>query len=268
MGEDMEQFVAWDGKTYNGKPPAGWHQGPDGRWWSPGSGGQEKAPWPPKQRGLRRASGAAETPPSPGSFPDPSAQPSSQAHPSPPPGRQLPQAQPQGHTHAHRPQHAPPPPGGRAPGVASALPGPPVWIAAGGLALVVVGSFLAWATIPGPFVSFSISGADLDGALTAFLGLAGLAALGVAHFGPRPAVVAAAGAGVLVVVVGIFNVSKFDGNSPEFGFAEFDVGIGLWLVLLGGLVAAVAAAVESFGLRAQSQPMSGPGPGPGSPPSP
>ncbi len=31
-------YTAWNGETYQGAPPEGWHLGSDGRWWSPQAG--------------------------------------------------------------------------------------------------------------------------------------------------------------------------------------------------------------------------------------
>ncbi len=32
-GVPGEGFIAWDGNTYQGQPPAGWYKATDGRWW-------------------------------------------------------------------------------------------------------------------------------------------------------------------------------------------------------------------------------------------
>ena len=40
-------YVAWDGRTYEGTPPDGWHEAADGRWWPIGQGpAVEPAPPP------------------------------------------------------------------------------------------------------------------------------------------------------------------------------------------------------------------------------
>ena len=41
-------YVAWDGRTYEGTPPEGWYEAPDGRWWPIGQGpAPATAPPPP-----------------------------------------------------------------------------------------------------------------------------------------------------------------------------------------------------------------------------
>jgi hypothetical protein len=43
----MNQFVAWNGETYQGQPPEGWYLAADGRWWAPGSGPKPPPPAAP-----------------------------------------------------------------------------------------------------------------------------------------------------------------------------------------------------------------------------
>jgi hypothetical protein len=40
-------YVAWDGRTYEGTPPEGWHEASDGRWWPIGQGPAPAAAPPP-----------------------------------------------------------------------------------------------------------------------------------------------------------------------------------------------------------------------------
>lgn len=101
---------------------------------------------------------------------------------------------------------------------------------------VVVGAFLPWATLG----AASKAGTEGDGSFTLILGIAA-AALGVlGHLkqsrGMKIGAVVAAALVVLVAVIDIVDV----GSTEVLGI-EFEVGVGLWLTLVGGLGALVGA---------------------------
>jgi DNA-directed RNA polymerase subunit RPC12/RpoP len=113
---------------------------------------------------------------------------------------------------------------------------------------IIIGSFMAWATISVLGESVSNSGMDGDGAITLIIGVA--LAL-VAFWGLRTGVrrgiaIFALVAALLVVVVAVIDINDVQDFMPEISrsLVEPSVGPGLWLVLVAGIVASVA----SFGL--------------------
>jgi len=113
---------------------------------------------------------------------------------------------------------------------------------------IIIGSFMAWATISVLGESVSNSGMDGDGAITLIIGVA--LAL-VAFWGLRTGVrrgiaIFALVAALLVVVVAVVDINDVQDFMPEISrsLVEPSVGPGLWLVLVAGIVASVA----SFGL--------------------
>ena len=94
--------------------------------------------------------------------------------------------------------------------------GPTLSLIGGGL--VILGSFLPWATVTSAFGSVSKSGTDGDGQITLIAGC--LAAL--------------------VAVMDIIDVSRTAGE-VESAYLDASVGIGLWVVLAGAVVAVVGA---------------------------
>ena len=113
-----------------------------------------------------------------------------------------------------------------------------------GGALMVLGSVLPWAQVTSVFGSVSLNGTEGDGKVTLVLGLV-VAVLGLVALANHRAKLH-----ILVPILGLIgggvglydllNVSsKFESVSSEF--VRPSVGIGLYLVILGGGVALVAA---------------------------
>ena len=112
-------------------------------------------------------------------------------------------------------------------------------IVLGGALVVVIGSFLAWATVSAGGISVSASGMDGDGVITLVVGLAAAAmALFLKDRGRNIGVAIAGGIIVLVAIIDIADVNRALGEFPGGG-VEASVGIGLWLVLLGGITVLV-----------------------------
>lgn len=117
--------------------------------------------------------------------------------------------------------------------------GPILGLIGGGL--VLLGSFMPWASIASGFGSVGVAGTEGDGKFTLVLGI-GVVVLGVVSrmSGKRlavPQVIACALAGI-VAVIDISNVSsKLAG--VESAFVHASVGPGLYLVLIGAVVGAI-----------------------------
>lgn len=119
------------------------------------------------------------------------------------------------------------------------------WTPASGLIVggslgVVIGAFLPWATV-GPF---SKAGTDGDGVITLILGLA-CAAFGVAALSRarRGYAVTALVAAVLAVVVAIIDIGDVSSVAEGPLGIEAEVGVGLVLTLVAGLVAVAGCVV-------------------------
>jgi hypothetical protein len=138
----------------------------------------------------------------------------------------------------------PPPPPPEAPRPAAAIPSLHVLLPAPGVALAVIGAFGTWVTGPG----YSSGGLHHGGKITIFVALAAAALLGYAWKRETIPWLVGLGAVALVLLataaVNIGNVK----NENIVGFfgaaADLNVGWGLWLTTVGGLI--IAAAV---GLR-------------------
>lgn len=129
------------------------------------------------------------------------------------------------------------------PSGAQSWPMPVVLTGLAGLA-VCIGSLLPWATVTTAFGTLSVAGTSGDGKITLGLGvtLLVLAALQLSKNPLRPWVLtllvgAAAGA---IAIYDLVNVSNKAGELSS-AFARADVGIGLWVVVAGGVLAVVAA---------------------------
>lgn len=111
------------------------------------------------------------------------------------------------------------------------------WMVLGGGAALAIGSFLPWASAFGQ----SVTGMDADdGVITLVLGLV-LVALGymmAMRETQRWMVIAALVVGLIAVVVALIDL--FD----VLGTEAVSVGIGLWIVVLGAIVAAAGAAMR------------------------
>lgn len=144
-------------------------------------------------------------------------------------------------------------PGAAAPGGGSAsLDGARtlLWAALVGVALVVVGSFLPWASVSAFGQEVNVDGMDGDGPLTLIGGVLVGALVLAAHL-QRPArwkVVTALVVAALVTLIAVIDVVDVNSRvaDVEGDFAvdlEAAIGIGLWLVLAGGIVATLATAL-------------------------
>lgn len=118
-----------------------------------------------------------------------------------------------------------------------------------GALLVVVGSFMPWATLTSGFGSASMAGTDGDGRLTMIAGLA-LAVLAVSA-GVHPTwwlrtvyLLAAALVAATTVLEIIWAGDRAAEASSELAVAS--VGPGLYMLLVGALIATAAAALHAF----------------------
>lgn len=145
------------------------------------------------------------------------------------------------------PQYAPPAAAGRAGADRGGLFA--ILTAVGGL-LVGVGSFLPWATISSAFTGdLTVSGTAADGKITLVIGIAILLVAALRMLRPStPALVQRLSIlfGAVVVVVGIMDVINVSTVSTEVGgqsIASVSVGFGLYVVIVGGLLAVVGGLV-------------------------
>ncbi len=120
-----------------------------------------------------------------------------------------------------------------------------------GFGMIVLGAFLPWAQVG----ALKANGTDGDGVLTLILGLAGAA---LVYFWNRHkalplAAVVAAGLALLIGGYDTINIADTDPIFGEFG-GEVDVGTGLYLTIIGALVAGVTALVEAAQQRKKVSP--------------
>lgn len=114
-------------------------------------------------------------------------------------------------------------------------------------AVVVVGALLPWATVSTAFGTVSVNGTEGDGVLTLGGGVVA-AALLLFGRGRKGAAVVAAIVGMLVTLVGVYDLANVSSAAAEAAnqFARGSAGAGLWLTVVGGgamtLCSAVAAA--------------------------
>jgi len=124
------------------------------------------------------------------------------------------------------------------------------YVAIAALAVVVIGSFLVWAKVTaGPF-SAEVKGTDSgkDGTFTLILALIGIALI---FFQERHKLLIWGGiiAAGLCAAIGIYDTLDISHLADETG-AEVTVGIGLWLVNAGGIVAVIAGLMSRYGATA------------------
>lgn len=120
-------------------------------------------------------------------------------------------------------------------------------IACAGALLLLLGSFLPWVTVRSIFGSFSVNGLDGDGMITAGAGALALILL-ILGTTTRTKVLfvlgaIASGIGAAVAVYDIINVSNEISGSGLDGAVRAEVGIGLYLCAIGGVVGLVCGFV-------------------------
>ncbi len=144
----------------------------------------------------------------------------------------------------------PPPPPSATPGSQGPTPnrtGPVLSLIGGGL--VLLGSFLTWATVTvgigslGVSGTVGVSGTDGDGQITLVLGLV-IVGIGVVGLMGRPRFwlisLIAGCLAALVAVIDIVDVSRTV-SQVQGAYMHASVGIGLWVVLVGAVVGVVGA---------------------------
>jgi hypothetical protein len=114
------------------------------------------------------------------------------------------------------------------------------YIGIAGCALAIIGAFLVWAKVSGGGLEIEIKGTDEDKDGTITLILAVLAAGAIWFIGVKPWVIwVALVASVLFLLVGIYDTVDIMGTEVPEG-VSVSVGIGLWLTVLGGILATAA----------------------------
>jgi hypothetical protein len=132
-----------------------------------------------------------------------------------------------------------------------------------GAALIVLGSFMTWAKVGG----FSASGFDDNGEITLLAGLV-IAGVGLLPYLKQVSFKLSKQAGYWVVIVSAFISGYFVSNAASdvkdagdalntygnlFGAAgKTSVGLGIWVVLLGGLIALIAVGLMNLGQNVKS----------------
>ncbi len=116
-------------------------------------------------------------------------------------------------------------------------------------ALILLGSFLPWATVSSAFGSVSVKGTEGDGVLTLLLALALAVLFGVWK---RGTAIAAVVLGAIVVMTAVYDLVDLASVADKLdGFGDISPGAGLIMVLLGGLAATGCAVlgITSLGKR-------------------
>lgn len=112
---------------------------------------------------------------------------------------------------------------------------------------MVIGSFLPWAKVLG-FIS--VSGTDGDGKITLVLGALAIAGIFVRK---RSTQVGVAVLFLLTLAVGVYDLanitSKIQAAEDEIFEGGVAVGIGLYLVIVGGLVGLIGAILHRSDLK-------------------
>jgi hypothetical protein len=108
-------------------------------------------------------------------------------------------------------------------------------------AVVIIGSFMTWVTVGSGAISVSAGGMDEggDGVITLIVAIAAAAAAIFLKGRARMISIVVGGAVVLLVaIIDIFDILGED-------LVDASVGIGLWLVLVGGAALAASAFVKN-----------------------
>lgn len=147
-------------------------------------------------------------------------------------------------TYQHRPaprrEPTPAPPLAPEPPLATELSIAAVGVLVGGL-MAMAGAFLPWATVLG----VSVSGMEGDGWIALALGVI-LALVGLVHLrdeGSGGAALAAFVFGLATAGLGIWKYTavKDVGADSQFSSTLVQVGVGIWLIIAGGIIATIAA---------------------------
>lgn len=125
-----------------------------------------------------------------------------------------------------------------------------LWVVVAGVVLIALGSFLPWASVTVFGAEVTVDGMDGDGPITLF-GAFVVGALMLAAHLQRPSkakVITSLVFAALVTLVAVVDIvdvqSRVADVEGDIGLdVEASIGIGLWVVLLGGIVATVGTAL-------------------------
>lgn len=110
--------------------------------------------------------------------------------------------------------------------------------------VALLGSFMTWVTVSAGPISESAGGMSEggDGVITLVVAIA--TAASAIFLKDKARMIAVVIGGAILALVGIINVMDIFSTADDFGF-DASVGIGLWMVLVGGVAAAAAAFIKS-----------------------
>jgi len=104
-------------------------------------------------------------------------------------------------------------------------------------ALVILGSFLPWATLDAFGAHETVNGMDGDGVITLLVGIAMAALFAI---GKRGTLIAAAVVSLVAAGIGAFELVDVQSVIDEFGFlVSGGPGVGLFLIVAGGIAGLV-----------------------------
>jgi hypothetical protein len=110
-------------------------------------------------------------------------------------------------------------------------------------AMIIAGAFMPWSELG----AFKENGLDRNGIVTLVLAIGGVVGT---VFGRRPrAVLISAASGLLCLLLGLIDYADVSSSSA-------DVGSGLYLTLIGAVIATVAAGVLTFSILRKPEPAS------------
>lgn len=110
-----------------------------------------------------------------------------------------------------------------------------------GAAVVIIGSFMTWVTVSAGPISVSAGGMEEggDGVITLIVAIAAAAA--AIFLKERARMISILVGGAVVVLVAVIDIFDIVGED----LVDASVGIGLWLVLVGGIGLVAAAFVKN-----------------------
>lgn len=106
--------------------------------------------------------------------------------------------------------------------------------------IALLGSFMTWASVEG-FGSAGGMEEGGDGVITLIVAIATIAA--AIFLKDKARMIAVVVGGAIIAIVGIINVLDINSTSNDTGI-PISVGIGLWMVLAGGILATAAAFIK------------------------